>query len=122
LAPGRCLDRSAPIGSQISGAAQERAGGVDAAQAVASRSELEVLLLDEEPAQIVVDLSSVAYVDTYALSALVDLAKRCRLKDCRLALVCSEGRMRRALAATSLDEFVATHATLDEALGQDWAP
>ncbi len=70
----------------------------------------------------VVDLSSVAYVDTYALSALADLAKRCRLADCGLAIVCSEGNMRSALASTDLDQFVATHATLDEALGRDPAP
>ena len=58
-------------------------------------------------------------MDTYALSVLVDVAIRCRLEDRRLAIVCSEGRMRRALAATGLDQFVATYATLDEALGQD---
>lgn len=68
-----------------------------------------------------VDLSSAADVDTYALSAVVDLAQSCRVKDCGLAIVCSEGRMRRALATTGLDEFVATYATLDEALGQDAA-
>ena len=67
----------------------------------------------------VVDLSSADYVDTYALSVLVDVAIRCRLEDRRLAIVCSEGRMRRALAATGLDQFVPTYATLDEALGQD---
>ena len=67
----------------------------------------------------VVDLSDADYVDTYALSVLVDVALRCRLEERRLALVCSEGRMRRALAATGLDQFVATYATLDEVLSQD---
>ena len=76
-------------------------------------------LLDEQPPRMVVDLSDADYVDTYALSVLVDVAIRCRLEDRGLALVCSEGRMRRALAATGLDQFVATYATLDEALGQD---
>ena len=75
-------------------------------------------LLDEQPAQIVVDLSRVAYVDTYALSALVDVAKRCGLEDCSLALVCSAGRMRSALAKTGLDQVITTHDTLDEALGR----
>lgn len=76
-------------------------------------------LLDEHPARMVVDLSDADYVDTYALSVLVDVALRCRLEDRSLALVCSEGRMRRALTATGLDQFVATYATLDEALGRD---
>ena len=66
-----------------------------------------------------IDLSAVAYVDTFALSALDDVAKRCTLEDCRLAIVCCEGEMRSALAMTGLDQFVATHATLDEALGHD---
>ena len=76
-------------------------------------------LLDERPARMLIDLSEADYVDTYALSVLVDAALRCRLEERRLAVVCSEGRMRRALAATGLDQFVATYATLDEALGQE---
>jgi anti-anti-sigma factor len=99
----------------------QASGEVDVTSSHAFTEQL-LALLDEEPAQIVVDLSSVAYVDTYALSAVLDVAKRCRLEDCGLAVVCSEGRMRSALAKTGLDLFVATHTTLDEALGQDWAP
>jgi anti-sigma B factor antagonist len=76
-------------------------------------------LLDGPAARMVVDLSSTGYVDTYALSVLVDVAIRCRLEDRGLALVCSEGSMRRALAATGLDQFVDTYETLDEALGHD---
>jgi anti-anti-sigma factor len=66
---------------------------------------------------VVVDLSGVAYEDTYALSAVVEVANHCKPEGCSLAIVCSEGRMRRALADTGLDRFVATQATLDEALG-----
>jgi anti-sigma B factor antagonist len=76
-------------------------------------------VLDEQPARILVDLSKAVYVDTYILSALVEVAKSCRPEGCELAIVCSEGRMRRALATTGLDEFVATHDTLDEALSRD---
>ena len=96
----------------------QASGEIDVASSYAFTQQL-LALLDEEPTRLVIDLSRVAYVDTYALSALVDLAKRCRLEDCGLAIVCSEGRMRRALASTALDQFVATHATLDEALGHD---
>ncbi len=94
----------------------EASGQIDVTSSSAFTEQL-LALLDERPVRIVVDLSGVAYVDTYALSALVDLANRCRLEHCGLALVCSEGRMRSALARTGLDQFVATHATLDEALG-----
>ena len=95
----------------------EASGKIDVTSSSAFTKQL-LALLDEQPSRIVVDLSSVAYVDTYALSALVDLAKRCRLEHCGLALVCCEGSMRSALARTGLDQFVATHATLEEALGR----
>jgi anti-sigma B factor antagonist len=94
----------------------EASGEIDVTSSSAFAKQL-LALLDERPARIVVDLSSVAYVDTYVLSALVDLAMRCRREHCELALVCCEGRMRRALARTGMDQFVATHATLTEALG-----
>ncbi len=93
-------------------------GEIDLTGSISFREGL-FALLDEQAAQMVVDLSSADYVDTYALSVLVDVAIRCRLEDRRLAIVCSEGRMRRALAATGLDQFVPTHATLEEALDQD---
>ena len=96
----------------------QASGGIDVTDSLDLRDRL-FALLDEEPAQLVVDLSSTDYVDTYALSVLVDVAIRCRLEDRRLAIVCSGGTMRRALAATGLDQFVATYATQDEALGRD---
>ena len=93
-------------------------GEIDVSGSVDFRERL-FALLDEHPARMVVDLSDADYVDTYALSVIVDVALRCRLEDRSLALVCSEGRMRRALAATGLDQFVPTYARLDDALGQD---
>ena len=96
----------------------QASGKIDVGGSYSFRQQL-LTLLDEEPARMVVDLSRAPYVDTYALSALVDLARRCRQEDCRLAIVCSEGPMRRALASTGLDEFVATHATLADALRHD---
>ena len=96
----------------------QASGEIDVAGSYAFREQL-LALLDEEPARMVVDLSSLTYVDTYALSALVDLARRCRLEGRVLAIVCAEGRMRGALAGTGLDQYVPTHATVDEALGRD---
>ncbi len=93
-------------------------GGIDVTGSVDFRHRL-LSLLDEHAGRLVVDLSDTDYVDTYALSALVDVAIRCRLEARSLTIVCSEGRMRRALAATGLDQFVDTYDTLDDALGHD---
>jgi anti-sigma B factor antagonist len=93
-------------------------GGIDVTGSLDFRDRL-FALLDQRPAQMVIELSETGYVDTYALSVLVDVAIRCRVEDRGLAIVCSEGRMRRALAATGLDQFVDTYDTLDEALGRD---
>ena len=93
-------------------------GEIDVTGSVDFRERLFGLLRDHA-ARLVVDLSDTGYVDTYALSVLADVAIRCRVEDRGLAIVCSEGRMRRALAATGLDQFVDTYDTLDEALGHD---
>jgi anti-sigma B factor antagonist len=96
-----------------------RAGGeIDVAGSVSFRDRL-FALMDERTDRLVIDLSGVAYVDTYLLTAVADVDKRCKLEDRRLAIVCSDGRLRRALADTGLDKVVATFATLDEALGPD---
>ena len=74
-------------------------------------------LLDEGAMQAVLDLDAADRVDTTGLGVILELARRCGREDCKLAIVCSEGWARRALANTGLDQLVPTHATLDEALG-----
>jgi len=96
----------------------QASGEIDVADSYGFREQL-LAVLEEEPDRMVVDLSNVAYVDSYVLSAVIDLAQSCTRRGCGLAIVCSEGRMRRALAITGLDQFVATHATLEQALGHD---
>jgi anti-sigma B factor antagonist len=76
-------------------------------------------VFEEGAAKVIVDLSAARYVDTTGLSVLWESAKRCRLEGRELAIVCSEGRVRRALANSGLDQVVATHATLDEAFGRE---
>ena len=75
--------------------------------------------LDCGAALVVLDLDAAERVDTTGLSVIVELAKRCRGEDRELAMVCSKGRVRHALAVTGLDQMIATHATLDEALDCD---
>ena len=70
----------------------------------------------------VVDLSAAEYVDTNGLSALWEAAKRCTPEGRELAVVCPEGRVRRALATTGLDQVMEIHTTLDDALGREDRP
>jgi anti-sigma B factor antagonist len=77
--------------------------------------------LDERATQVVLDLHAAIRVDTTGLSVILDLAKRCAREDRKLAIVCPEGWVRRALANSSLDQMIVTHATLDEALGHGGA-
>ena len=74
-------------------------------------------VLSEGATKVVIDLSAASYMDTTGLGVLWESAKRCRLDGRELAIVCPAGRVRSALANSTLDQVVATHATLDEALG-----
>jgi anti-sigma B factor antagonist len=74
-------------------------------------------VLSQEATKVVVDLSAASYLDTTGLSVLWESAKRCRREGRQLVIVCSAGGVRSALATSALDQVVATHATLDEALG-----
>ena len=91
-------------------------GEIDVTSSLAFKDDL-FGAVTEGAVHVVVDLHAADYVDTYILSVLVDLARRCRLEDRELVIVCSAGKMREALARTGVDQMVATHATLDEALG-----
>jgi anti-sigma B factor antagonist len=96
-------------------------GEVDLVGSYAFRERLADILCGGA-ARTVVDLSAADYVDTNGLSALWDAAKRCTPEGRELAIVCPEGRVRRALATTGLDEVMEIHATLDAALGRDDRP
>jgi anti-sigma B factor antagonist len=96
----------------------EASGEIDIKTSLAFKERL-FGILDEGAAQVVVDLSSAGHVDTTGLSVLWESAKRCGREDRKFSIVCSGGRVRHALATSGLDQFVATHATLDEAIGRD---
>lgn len=96
----------------------QASGEIDITNSLAFRERL-FGELDGGAALVVLDLHAADRVDTTGLSVILELAKRCRREDRELAMVCSEGRVRHALAVTGLDQMIATHATLDEALGCD---
>jgi anti-anti-sigma factor len=93
-------------------------GEIDMKNSLSFKESLDAVI-DEDVGQVVVDLSAARDVDTTGLSVLWESAKRCRLEDRELAIVCLGGRVRSILADTGMDQVVATHGTLDEALGHD---
>jgi anti-sigma B factor antagonist len=95
----------------------EVSGEIDMTNSLAFRERL-IEELDEDATQVVLDLHAAERVDTTGLSVILELAKRCGREDRELAIVCSEGWVRRALANTGLDQVIDTHATLEEALGR----
>ena len=95
----------------------EVSGQIDITNSLAFQQRL-LEELDERTTRVVVDLNAADRVETIGLSALLELAKRCEREHRELAIVCSGGWVRRALATTGLDEMIAVHATLEEALGR----
>ena len=93
-------------------------GEVDITNSLAFQQRLQEEL-GEGMGVVVLDLDAANRVDTTGMSVLLTLSKRCRLDDRELAIVCSGGWVRRALATTGLDELIAVHATLEEALGRE---
>jgi anti-sigma B factor antagonist len=95
----------------------EVSGQIDITNSLAFQQRL-MEELDEGATQVVLDLDDADQVDTTGMSVLLALAKRCEIEDRKLAIVCHGGWVRRALATTSLDQMIAVHATLEEALGR----
>ncbi len=78
----------------------------------------EVLLrgIDEGARHVVVDFSSVTFLDSTALGVLVGGGKRLRQHDGALLIVCGADGVRRILEIAGLAGVFAIHPTLDEAL------
>ena len=65
---------------------------------------------------LVLDLTGVAFVDSFGLGVLIGALKRVRLLDGDLKLVVTEARVRRVLEVCDLDRVFTLHTDLDEAL------
>ncbi len=76
--------------------------------------------LDQEIAEgrirLVVDLDSVAFLDSTGLGVLVGRLKLVRNSSGWLRIVCSSERILRVFRITGLDKVFTIHASLDEAL------
>lgn len=66
--------------------------------------------------RLVVDLSEVTFVDSTALGALADAAKRLRSNDRSLAVVCVDRNILRVLEVTGLSRLFRMYGSIPEAL------
>jgi anti-sigma B factor antagonist len=73
--------------------------------------------IDEDTGCVVVDLTSVTFIDSTTLGVLVAAGKRLHLRDGSLLIVCGDDRIVRILEIVGLAGIFAVHATLDDALG-----
>jgi anti-sigma B factor antagonist len=73
--------------------------------------------LDEDAGCVVVDLTSVTFIDSTTLGVLVAVGKQLRLRGGTLLIVCGDDRIGHILEIVGLAGVFAVHATLDDALG-----
>lgn len=66
---------------------------------------------------LVLDLSSVGFIDSIGLSALVDIHLKASGADREVRLVLGNGATRRPIEISGLNQIFTIHETLDSALG-----
>jgi anti-sigma B factor antagonist len=78
-------------------------------------------LIETHPPALIVDLSSVEFIDSTALGVLIGAAKVVRSGGGRFVVVSSDPRIVRLLEITGLTLLFVLHATLAEALDEHGA-
>jgi anti-sigma B factor antagonist len=68
------------------------------------------------PQALIVDATEVGFIDSTGLGVLVAAVQRARDEGGQVAIAVSADRVRKVLAITGLDTFVAVHPTVAEAL------
>jgi anti-sigma B factor antagonist len=96
-------------------------GEVDAATAPQLGRRL-LSLADEGKTGLVVDLSSVTFMDSTGIGVLLDALRRLTARRGRLALVCPTDRILRPFEITGLVGYLNVFGTREEALGAVAAP
>jgi anti-sigma B factor antagonist len=100
-------------------------GEVDLHTAPRLRAALDAVTDDssgDAPADVVVDLTQVGFIDSTGLGELVGAHKALARRDATLHLAVTSGRILRLLSLTGLDEMLPVHQSLDEALAAVAAP
>jgi anti-sigma B factor antagonist len=93
------------------------AGELDAHSAPTLDAVLSPLSMRPE-GELVVDLSSVGFIDSTGLGILVSTLKHVRESDGRLDVVVATPRVLKVFSLTGLDVVIPLHATLDGALAR----
>jgi len=78
-----------------------------------------ISMLDNDITKIIVDLTSVDYLDSTALGVLIGGLKRLRERDGSLNLICPNPRIRRIFEITGLDKIFDIYQTQDEAVSAE---
>jgi anti-sigma B factor antagonist len=94
-------------------------GDLDHVTAATFQRETDALVADRTT-RLVLDLTSVGFIDSSGLSAIVDLSHRLKMSGGEVAIVCPDGGPRRIFERTGLGAFLRlskTHAEAVESLG-----
>jgi anti-sigma B factor antagonist len=78
-----------------------------------------ISMLDNNITKIIVDLTSVDYLDSTALGVLIGGLKRLREREGSLDLVCPNPRIRRIFEITGLDKIFDIYPTQDDAMSAE---
>jgi stage II sporulation protein AA (anti-sigma F factor antagonist) len=91
-------------------------GELDMATAPALGQRVRRLLFWRDVARVIVDLSDVSFIDSSGVRTLILSRTHADSLDSRLLFVCPAGSVLRRVQAYGLDEKLAFHGTMDEAL------
>lgn len=92
-------------------------GEIDVYTAPALREEL-ASLIDNENTDLIVDLTSVSFMDSTGLGVLVGALKKVRTLGGDLRLVIDQEKILKVFRITALTQVFTIHSSLDEALAQ----
>jgi anti-sigma B factor antagonist len=92
-------------------------GEIDVYTAPALREEL-ASLIDNENTDLIVDLTSVSFMDSTGLGVLVGALKKVRTLGGDLRLVIDQEKILKVFRITALTQVFTIHSSLDEALAE----
>lgn len=90
-------------------------GEIDVATAPGLRDHLDKVIR-RESGPVVVDLTSVTFIDSTGLGVLIGAQKRCDEAEREMRVVVSEPRIRKVFEITGLTDYFAMHDSLEPAL------
>lgn len=91
----------------------EVSGEIDVATAPKFKQKV-VEAIDAGHTRLIIDIESVAFLDSTGLGVLVGALKRVRALDGSLDIVCTSDRLMRIFKITGLDKVFGLHASIDD--------